>query len=66
MTESRLPDYLDHIRQAATHACSFVEGQRKQDFLACSIRKRVLVTGMKDDFAHLIENTRSENAFWFK
>ena len=34
MTESRLPDYLDHIRQAATHACSFVEGQRKQDFLA--------------------------------
>ncbi len=34
MTESRLPDYLDHIRQAATDACSFVEGQRKQDFLA--------------------------------
>lgn len=34
MTESRLPDYLDHIRQAATDACSFVEGQRKLDFLA--------------------------------
>lgn len=34
MTESRLPDDLDHIRQAAIDACSFVEGQRKQDFLA--------------------------------
>lgn len=34
MTGSRLQDYLDHIRQAATDACSFVEGQRKQDFLA--------------------------------
>ncbi|MCC6212394.1 MAG: hypothetical protein IT513_15260 [Burkholderiales bacterium] len=34
MTERRLPDYLDPIRQAATDACSFVEGQRKQDFLA--------------------------------
>lgn len=34
MNESRLPDYLDHIRQAATDACSFVEGQGKADFLA--------------------------------
>ena len=34
MNESRLPDYLDHIRQAAADACSFVEGQRKEDFLA--------------------------------
>ena len=28
MNESRLPDYLGHIRQAASDACSFVEGQR--------------------------------------
>ena len=34
MNEGRLPDYLDHIRQAAIDACSFVEGQRKEDFLA--------------------------------
>lgn len=34
MNESRLPDYLNHIRQAAIDACSFVEGQRKEDFLA--------------------------------
>jgi len=34
MNEGRLPDYLDHIRQAATDACSFVEGQDKADFLA--------------------------------
>jgi hypothetical protein len=26
MSESRLPDYLDHIRQAAEDACSYVDG----------------------------------------
>jgi len=30
----RLPDYLDHIQQDATDACSFVEGLTKDDFLA--------------------------------
>jgi len=30
----RLPDYLDHIQQAATDACSFVDGLTKDDFLA--------------------------------
>ena len=34
MTESRLPDFLEHIRQAAIDACSFVEGQRKEEFLS--------------------------------
>ena len=34
MSENRLPDYLDHIQQAATDACSFVEGMVKDDFLA--------------------------------
>ena len=32
--ENRLPDYLDHIRQAATDACGFVEGLTKEEFLA--------------------------------
>jgi hypothetical protein len=27
MSENRLPDYLDHMQQAATDACGFVEGQ---------------------------------------
>jgi uncharacterized protein with HEPN domain len=34
MSEYRLHDYLDHIQQAATDACSFVEGLVKDDFLA--------------------------------
>lgn len=34
MNENRLSDYLDHMRQAATDACSFVDGQAKDDFLA--------------------------------
>lgn len=33
MSESRLADYLDHMRQAAANACSFVEGLGKADFL---------------------------------
>ncbi|WP_455289040.1 HepT-like ribonuclease domain-containing protein [Cupriavidus necator] len=33
MSENRLPDYLDHVRQAATDACSFVEGLTKDNFL---------------------------------
>ncbi|HLF98036.1 MAG TPA: DUF86 domain-containing protein [Methylococcaceae bacterium] len=34
MSENRLPDYLDHMQQAASDACSFVEGLSKDDFLA--------------------------------
>ena len=33
MNENRLADYLDHMRQAATDACSFVEGMSKENFL---------------------------------
>jgi len=34
MSENRLPDYLDHMQQAATDACGFVEGLAKDVFLA--------------------------------
>ena len=34
MNENRLADYLEHMQQAATDACSFIEGQRKEDFTA--------------------------------
>jgi hypothetical protein len=33
MNESRLIDYIDHIQQAATDACGFVEGVTKGGFL---------------------------------
>ncbi len=33
MNENRLPDYLDHMQQAAADACSFVKGLAKGDFL---------------------------------
>ncbi len=32
MSENRLPDYLDHMQQAAADACAFVQGQAKEDF----------------------------------
>jgi uncharacterized protein with HEPN domain len=34
MSENRLPDYLDHMQQAAVDACGFVEGMSKDDCLA--------------------------------
>ncbi len=34
MSENRLPNYLDHILEAAHQACSYVEGLSKEDFLA--------------------------------
>ena len=33
MSEYRIPDYLDHIQQAASDACGFLEGMSKDDFL---------------------------------
>lgn len=34
MSVHRLPDYLDHIREATANACAYTEGMSKQDFLA--------------------------------
>jgi uncharacterized protein with HEPN domain len=34
MSDQRLPDYLAHLRRAAIDALSFVEGLRREDFLA--------------------------------
>lgn len=34
MSANRLPDYLDHMQQAASDACGFVEGMNKTAFLA--------------------------------
>jgi len=34
MTENRQADYLEHMRQAAADACSFVDGVSKADFLS--------------------------------
>jgi hypothetical protein len=42
--ENRLSDYLEHIRQAATDACSFVEGLAVV-FLTC--RFLLIVTYQK-------------------
>ena len=33
MSVSRVPDYLDHMLDAAVQACAYVEGMSKEDFL---------------------------------
>lgn len=34
MSGNRLPDYLDHLQEAAGQACLYVEGMTKSHFLA--------------------------------
>jgi uncharacterized protein with HEPN domain len=34
VTELRLSDYLEHMHEAASDACAFVDGVEKDDFLA--------------------------------
>lgn len=43
MNESRLTDYLDHMQQAATDACTFVEGLSKDDFLANKLTQQAVI-----------------------
>lgn len=33
MSASRVPDYLDHMLEAAIQACAYVEGASKEEFL---------------------------------
>jgi uncharacterized protein with HEPN domain len=33
MSETRLPDYLDHLREAARQACGYIEGMDEAAFL---------------------------------
>ncbi len=46
MNELRLDDYLDHLQQAATDACSFVEGLSKDDFLADKRTQQAIVMNL--------------------
>ena len=46
MNELRLCDYLDHVQQAATDACSFVEGLSKDDFLADKRTQQAVVMSL--------------------
>ena len=46
MNENRLPDYLDHIQQAAIDARSFVEGLAKEDFLADKCTQQAVIMSL--------------------
>ena len=46
MNENRLTDYLDHMRQAATDACSFIEGLSKEDFLADKRTRQAVIMSL--------------------
>ena len=48
MTESRLPDYLDHMRQAAMDACVYVDGLTKSDFIADKRTQQAVIRGSGD------------------
>ena len=46
MIDNRLPDYLDHMQQAASDACSFVEGLSKTEFLADKRTQQAVVMSL--------------------
>lgn len=56
MSESRLADYLEHIQQAATDACGFVDGLAKADFLEDTTRQTNLRLGGLVKFRFLQRN----------
>lgn len=46
MTDNRLPDYIDQMRQAATDACAFVDGLGKTDFLGDKRTQQAVVMSL--------------------
>ncbi|SEA69008.1 HepT-like ribonuclease domain-containing protein [Nitrosospira multiformis] len=57
----RLPDYLDHIQQAATDARSFVEGLAKDDFLADKrTQQAVIMSGQSPPGFELLQEANLE------
>lgn len=46
MSESRLADYLEHMQQAATDACGFVDGLSKEAFLTDKRTQQAVVMSL--------------------
>jgi uncharacterized protein with HEPN domain len=46
MSDTRLADYLDHMRLAAFEACTFVEGLGKDDFLIDKRTQKAVVMSL--------------------
>jgi uncharacterized protein with HEPN domain len=46
MNKNRLRDYLDHMHQAATDACSFIEDLSKDDFLQDKRTQRAVIMSL--------------------
>ena len=46
MNENRLPDYFEHMQQAAIDALSFVDGLAKEDFLADKRTQQAVITSL--------------------
>jgi uncharacterized protein with HEPN domain len=46
MTVNRLTDYLEHMRQAASDACVFVEGLSKAEFLTDKRTQQAVVMSL--------------------
>lgn len=46
MNDNRLPDYLEHIQQAANDALNFVDGLNKDDFLADKCTQQAVVMSL--------------------
>jgi uncharacterized protein with HEPN domain len=57
MNDNRLADYLEHMQQAATDACSFTDGLGKDDFIEDkrtqqAVIMSLIIRGMRNRIAH--------------
>lgn len=46
MKQNRLPDYLEHIQQAAMDACSFIQDLDKESFLADKRTQQAIIMNL--------------------
>ena len=46
MSGNRSNDYLEHIRQAAKNACSFIDGMRHEDFMTDTRTQQAVIMSL--------------------
>jgi uncharacterized protein with HEPN domain len=70
LIENRFEDYLDHMRQAATDACTYVEGLQKDDFLDDKRTQQAVtmsvITGATFTIAAYVQGTGTSGTFYWK
>lgn len=63
MTPSRLPDYLDHMLEAAHQACAYTQGMSKEEFLSDKRTQQAVILNLILIGEEATKLLRDEDAF---